>query len=156
MSSETLVRIAKDKQVTMHFTLSLADGSIVDSTRDKEPATFVIGDGNLLPGFEKPLLGLKQGDRRSVLIEASNGFGLHREENVQKVKRRDFGADIELEQGLVVSFADKNDQELPGVIESFDDDYVTVDFNHPLAGKDIHFEVEIIEVDDPVQTIQIK
>ena len=153
--SETTQRIAQDKQVTMHFTLALTDGSVVDTTRDKEPAIFIVGDGNLLPGFEKPLMGLKKGDRRSVVIEFDNGFGPHRDENVQKIKRRDFDESIPLENGVVVSFKDQSGSELPGVIESFDNDYVTVDFNHPLAGKDIHFEVEIIDVDDPVQTVKL-
>ena len=151
-------RVGKDKQVTMHFTLCLADGEVVDSTKGKQAATFVIGDGNLLPGFEKPLFGLKSGDKRSVMIGAEQGFGPHREENVQKFKRDLFERIMSvdsLEPGVVVNFSDAAKSELPGVIQQVQDDYIVVDFNHPLAGKELTFQVEILEVTDPVVPVKI-
>jgi len=148
-------RVAKDKQVVLHFSVSLEAGSVVDTTRGKDPASLIIGDGQLLPGFEKLLMNLKAGDKRSALVPMKDAFGAHRDENVQKIKRRSFAPDIELEKGLVVSFADQAGAELPGMVEDYDEDYVTVDFNHPLAGKDLFFEVEIISVDEPPQPVNI-
>ncbi len=138
--------IDEHSQITLHFELSLPDGEVIDSNFDNQPATFVMGDESLLPGFEKRLLGLSEGDEQSFNIPAIDAFGQHLEDNVQSFKRHQFGADYALEPGVVVQFADAAGAELPGVVSALDGDYVTVDFNHPLAGKDITFRVKIIAV----------
>ena len=141
----TDVRIGPDKQVTLHFALKLDNGDVVDSTFDKNPATFKVGDGNLLPGFEQAIYGLKAGDKRSLPISPEQGFGQGNPQNVQVMPRSQF-QDMELSEGLLVIFNDAANAELPGVVKAFDDNQVTIDFNHPLAGKALSFDVEIIEV----------
>lgn len=141
-------RIGPGKRVTLHFSVLLMDGSVVDSTRERSPATFSVGDGNLLPGFEQSIFGLKVGDKRSIVLEAENAFGPHNPDNIQTMRRGLFRGDMTLEPGVVVSFADKSKAELPGVIQSVTEEQVVVDFNHPLAGKDLTFQVEIINVVD--------
>lgn len=138
-------RIGPDKEVTLHFALGLENGDVVDSTFDKKPATFKVGDGNLLPGFEQQLYGLKAGDKRSLQVAPEQGFGQHNQQNVQVMPRNQFEG-MELSEGLLVIFNDAAKAELPGVVKAFDDHQVTVDFNHPLAGKALTFDVEIIEV----------
>lgn len=130
--------------MTLHFCLRLASGEEIDST--KEPAVFVVGDGNLPAGFERSLLGLRAGDERSFQICPEQGFGEARTENVRILTRKDFPADMELLEGLVVSFADHQKTELPGVVKELKDDKVIVDFNHPLSGKDLLFEVKILDL----------
>ena len=120
------MQIAQGKQVTLHFALKLNDGQVVDSTFEKEPATLVVGDGNLPEGFESLLVGLETGAKQSFVIPPEQAFA-------QKM----------------VSFADANGAELPGVIKDVQDDVVVVDFNHPLAGEELTFDVEIIQVSDP-------
>lgn len=141
--SET--RIGHDSEVTLHFTVKLPSGEIVDSTSGKSPATFKVGDGSLLPGFEQSLFGLKAGDQRSFEIEPERGFGPGNPQNIQTVPRGQFN-EMELEPGLLVIFQDAAGGELPGVVKTVHDTTVDVDFNHPLAGKTITFEVEIISV----------
>jgi FKBP-type peptidyl-prolyl cis-trans isomerase SlpA len=138
-------RIGPDKQVTLHFALKLDSGDVVDSTFDKTPPTFKVGDGSLLPGFESALYGFKAGDKRSVRVEPEQGFGQPNPQNVQVMPRSQF-QDMELSEGLLVIFNDAANTELPGVVKAFDDTQVTIDFNHPLAGKTLTFDVEIIEV----------
>ena len=138
-------RIAQDTQVTLHFALSLENGDQVDTTFDKQPATFKIGDGSLLPGFEQQLFGLKAGDKRIFQIAPEQGFGQHNQQNVQVMPRSQFEG-IELSEGLLVIFNDAAKTELPGIVKAFDERQVTVDFNHPLAGKALTFEVEIFDV----------
>ena len=138
-------RIGPDMQVTLHFSLSLENGEQVDSTFDKKPATFKVGDGNLLPGFEQQLFGLKAGDKRTFQIAPEQGFGQHNPQNVQTMPRSQFEG-MELSEGLLVIFNDAAKTELPGVVKAFDDRQVTVDFNHPLAGKALTFAVEIFDV----------
>lgn len=137
--------IGPDKEVTLHFALKLENGDVVDSTFDKQPATFKVGDGNLLPGFEQAMYGLKAGDKRSLSIGSEQGFGQSNPQNVQVMPRSQF-QDMELSEGLLVIFNDAANAELPGVVKAFDDNQVTIDFNHPLAGKALNFDVEIIEV----------
>jgi FKBP-type peptidyl-prolyl cis-trans isomerase SlpA len=141
----TDIRIANNSQVTLHFAIKLENGDVVDSTFDKAPATFKVGDGNLLPGFEQALFGLKGGDQRSLPIAPEHGFGQPNPQNVQTMPRSQF-KDMELAEGLLVIFNDAANTELPGVVKAFDEAQVTIDFNHPLAGKALTFDVEIIEV----------
>ncbi|MDF3193907.1 MULTISPECIES: FKBP-type peptidyl-prolyl cis-trans isomerase [unclassified Pseudomonas] len=141
----TDVRIGPDREVTLHFALKLDNGDVVDSTFDKKPATFKVGDGNLLPGFEQAIYGLKAGDKRSLSISPEQGFGQGNPQNIQIMPRSQF-QDMELSEGLLVIFNDAANAELPGVVKAFDDSQVTIDFNHPLAGKALSFDVEIIEV----------
>ncbi|MDG1582094.1 FKBP-type peptidyl-prolyl cis-trans isomerase [Pseudomonas sp. GOM6] len=141
----TDLRIGPDKEVTLHFALKLENGDVVDSTFDKQPATFKVGDGNLLPGFEAALYGFKAGDKRSLQIEPESAFGQPNPQNVQVMPRGQF-ADMELSEGLLIIFNDAANAELPGIVKAFDEQQVTIDFNHPLSGKTLSFDVEIIEV----------
>lgn len=140
------MQITNDSLVTLHFSLALPGGEVIDSNFEGSAATFQMGDGSLLEGFESQLLGLTAGEKKSVVIPAQDAFGPHLEDNVQSFKRHQFGADMVLEPGVVVSFADAAGAELPGVVSRLEGDYVTVDFNHPLAGKDITFSVSVVAV----------
>lgn len=138
--------IAPGSQISMHFALKLEGGDTVDSTFGNNPARFVLGDGNLLPGFEEFLIGLTTGDHRTFSLPPEKAFGQPNPQNVQEMKRNTFPVDMPVAPGLMVSFADAQGAELPGVISRVDGDWVTVDFNHPLAGKTLQFEVQILEV----------
>ena len=139
------LRIGPDREVTLHFALKLENGDVVDSTFDKQPATFKVGDGNLLPGFEAALFGFKAGDKRTLEVPPETAFGQPNPQNVQVIARSQF-KDMELSEGLLVIFNDAANTELPGVVKVFDDEQVTIDFNHPLAGKTLTFDVEIKDV----------
>lgn len=142
----TDLTVGQGTEVTLHFELLFENGEVVDSNFSGEPATFIVGDGRLLPGFESSLFGLKAGDDREITIPPERGFGHRNDNNIQTMRRTQFEESLELSKGLVVSFKDAAGAELPGVILSFDDDEVKVDFNHPLSGKTIIFHVEIISV----------
>ena len=132
--------------LTLNFALHHANGATIDSTFDKAPVELTIGDGNLLAGFEACLIGLMVGDHKTFTVAPENGFGQHNPANLQNLKRHQFGPDMVLEQGLVVSFSDAANTELPGVVKTIDGDDVVMDFNHPLAGVELKFEVQIITV----------
>jgi FKBP-type peptidyl-prolyl cis-trans isomerase SlpA len=142
-----MLDIGPNCKVELHFSLKLADtGELVDSTFEKKPAELVIGDGNLPATFEAVIHGMKAGERKIERIEPKDGFGQHNPSNVQKISKDQFDPSVELSEGLVVSFQDKAKSELPGVVAAIDDKMVTVDFNHPLAGRELEFEVEILSV----------
>ena len=140
------VPIGPGTRVTLIFKLALSEGDVIDSTGD-ESATFEVGDGSLLPGFESAIYGMKAGDSAELPIAAEQGFGLPNEENVHMMKRTLFEVSQDLVEGLVVSFADGEGGERPGVVNRLLDELVEVDFNHPLAGKDLLFSVQIKQVE---------
>lgn len=142
--------IGPGTKITLHFALQLDNGDMVDSNFERAPATFTVGDGNLLPGFEKALFGMLEGEHKTLLIKPEDGFGQRNPNNIQEIARSQFSPDLELSEGLMLSFADAQKTELPGVVQRYDDEVVVVDFNHPLAGRDILFEVAILKI-EPVQ-----
>lgn len=145
MSPSNGLAIGPDTRVTLHFALLLDSGEEIDTTRRGKPATFEVGDGNLLPGFEEALFGMQAGDDAQIELEPERAFGPHRPENVQLLERERFEG-VPLEPGVVVSFK-ASDGQLPGVVRRVFDRTVEVDFNHPLAGRRIVFDVSILRVE---------
>jgi FKBP-type peptidyl-prolyl cis-trans isomerase SlpA len=138
-------RIRPGDPVRLHFSLHLESGEEVDTTRRGDPAKLTIGDGNLLPGFEAVLLGMRVGDDAQITLECEDAFGPHRPENVRWLAKDEFGPGMALETGLIVSF-DGPGGEVPGVVRRIMEQRVEVDFNHPLAGRRIVFDVSILAV----------
>ena len=138
-------RISEGSKVELHFSVAIENGVEIDNTRSREePVSLTMGDGSLLPGFEKALFGLRAGDRRTVSLPPDDAFGPWNSENIQKFDT------IKFEQtpiiGNMIEFEDKAKQSLFGVVKSVNEDITEIDFNHPLAGKNITFEVEIFKV----------
>ena len=145
MTGSETIAIGEGTRVTLHFALLLESGEEIDTTRRGRPATFEVGDGNVLPDFEAALFGLTAGDDTQITLPPERAFGEHRRENVRQMERERF-RDVELKPGVVVSFA-AAEGELPGVIRQVHDRTVEVDFNHPLAGRHIVFDVSILKVE---------
>ena len=132
--------------VTLHLSLTLEDGTVAESTFGDEPLTFTMGDGTLVHGLELGLYGLQAGDSPRLTLHPEQAFGRRDPDRVHRLPRADFGAGIDLEPGLIVGFETPDGEELPGTVLSLDADSVEVDFNHPLAGRNVIFDVEIIDV----------
>ena len=140
--------IGPGSKVTMHFSLALEDGTIVDSTfGSDEPMTFTMGDGALIAGLEYAVVGLAAGDRQSINIGPDVGFGYRDESAIQLMKRVDFDKGLELKPGVVIEFDSPSGIQVPGTILEADDENVKVDFSHPLAGRTVLFNVEILNVE---------
>ncbi|KAB8306149.1 FKBP-type peptidyl-prolyl cis-trans isomerase [Erwinia endophytica] len=140
--------VQRDSAVLVHFTLKLADGSTAESTRSHgKPALFNLGDGSLSPGLEAELLGLKVGDKKAFSLQPEAAFGASSPDLIQYFSRRDFIQAGEPEIGTIMLFSGMDGNEMPGVIREISGDSITVDFNHPLAGQVIHFDVEVLEID---------
>ncbi len=136
--------VGPGREIKLHFAIRLENGELIDSTFEQEPVSFRYADGNLLPGFERAMAGLIAGDHQHLRILPEQGFGMHNPSNVQWLPKQQFN-DMTLEPGLVVSFA-ASEGELPGVVSSVEGDQVQIDFNHPLAGHSLLFEVKILSV----------
>ena len=146
MNNESVI-IGDSSEVILHFDLKLEDGSAADSTRvNNKPAKMVMGDGSLTKNFEDCLRGLKAGDKKEFSLAAVDAFGMPNPDNIYYLDRTKFSADMDIQEGMIMGFAQPDGSELPGIIRGVSPLSVTVDFNHPLAGQDVIFDVEIIEV----------
>ena len=134
-------------KVTLHFALKLADQQLIDSNFDSSPASVIIGSGDMLPGFERVLLGKKAGDTIEALIPAAEAFGVVNPDNQQRFPHFRFPPDLALTENLMIEFTDAGGYKQAGRVTSIGKQYVEIDFNHPLAGRDIVFTATIHNVE---------
>lgn len=138
--------ISSGTEVALAYTLSMADGTEVDSASREDPFIFVAGDGSLITGLEHLLLGLVAGARESFLVGAEDAFGAPDHELLHTISRTEFDSSLELAPGMVFSFESPSGEQLPATVVKESSDGVLVDFNHPLAGRDLRFEIEVISI----------
>jgi len=143
------MQITIGSRVTMHFSLKLTDGMLVESSFDDQPLSFVVGDGTLDRGLELALIGLREGDHQVLILMPGQAFGMRDEKAIQLVEKSRFPADMRLEPGQIVGFSGADGEEIAGAVLEVHDQQVKVDFNHPLAGREIIFESLIVEVTNP-------
>ena len=136
-------------QVTLHLSILLEDGTEALSTFDEEPVTLTLGDGTLQPGLELAIYGLSAGDRQTLNLLPEQAYGLRDPALIQAMPMTDFSADFTPEPGQIIGFSLPNDEEAAGTVLSVEEGRVEVDFNHPLAGHEIGFRVEILGVSAP-------
>ncbi|EJG1802940.1 TPA: FKBP-type peptidyl-prolyl cis-trans isomerase [Vibrio parahaemolyticus] len=143
-----MTTITNDSVVTLHFTIKMKDGSVADSTHNMgKPAKFVMGDGSLSENFEQCLVGLQSGEKKAIELKAKDAFGMPNPDHIHHMERTKFVGEAEVEVGTIMAFSGPDGMEIPGIITEIAGDSVTVDFNHPLAGQDVTFEVEILSVE---------
>jgi FKBP-type peptidyl-prolyl cis-trans isomerase SlpA len=146
MGEVEVLTIGHGCEVTMHFTLALEDGTVADASIDGEPMTFRMGDGTLVEGLEMVLYGLKVGDKQSLSIDPRDTFGFPEPDNIHTMPRTEFSDELKIEEGMIIGFSTPSGDEIPGAIVEIKDDEVKVDFNHPLAGHEVVFTVEIVDI----------
>jgi FKBP-type peptidyl-prolyl cis-trans isomerase SlpA len=140
--------VQHNSAVLVHFILKLEDGSTAESTRSSgKPALFRLGDTSLSPGLEAELIGLAAGEQKSFFLAPEAAFGIPSPDMIQYFSRREFAAAGEPVPGAIMLFTGMDGSEMPGVVREVNGDSITVDFNHPLAGQTIHFDIEVLEVD---------
>lgn len=137
--------IATDTVVAFHYTLTDAAGGVLDSSRGREPVSYLHGRGHLFPGLERQLAGLAAGARTALVVPAAEGYGERRPELTMSVRREQFPEDADLSVGSQV-MSQGTKQSMVFTVAGVEGDTVLLDGNHPLAGKDLHFDVEVIHV----------
>ena len=142
--------IVPGSAVTLHFSLSLPDGTEAISTFGEQPLSFQIGDKTFQPTMELALYGLKAGDEQTLTLTPEQAYGEPEPGLIHRLPRTDFG-DLQPEVGQIMSFAMGETGETMGVIREIDGEEVVVDFNHPLAGHEVVFRVKILDVGLPDQ-----
>lgn len=128
--------------VTLDYTL-IVDGEILESTDDSEPIEFIQGIGQIIPGLESALYGMKVGEKKTVVIEPENAYGDYDPESLEIAQKEEFNEEIPLDVGTFLDLSDDEGEVLSAQIIEEDEDTVTLDFNHPLAGNTLTFEITL-------------
>lgn len=138
--------------VSMHFDIRLKDGSVADSTREfPTPMSFKIGDGSFSEKMESELMGLKVGDKKKVMLLPADAFGESHPANIYQIPTHKMQQLEEgYEEGSIILFTQPNGQEVPGIVREIGEKEVTIDFNHPLSGRVVLFDLEIMGVEEEV------
>jgi len=134
--------------VSMEYTL-IVDGEVLDSSKDAGPLQFLAGHDNIVPGLEREMVGMKIGESKDVVVSPEDGYGEFDEEAFLEVPRAELPSDMELEVGLELNVTDEDGENQLAFVESFDDENVRLDFNHPLAGAELKFNVKVIGLREP-------
>lgn len=132
--------------VRVEYTGKLQDGTVFDSSEDTEPLEFTLGDEAVIPGFEEAVDGLEEGESVTTTLEPEMAYGERRDDLVFQVDRSDIRDDIELEVGDELEIHGRDGNTFPALVQELGDDKVTLDANHPLAGRTLVFEIELVEV----------
>jgi len=132
--------------VKVHYTGTLNDGTVFDSSKGREPLQFIFGQGQLIPGFEKAVEELTLGEITKVDIPHQEAYGEVRQDMIIRIERDKVPADIQPEVGMQLQIQQPNGQPLPVMITDVSDSHIVLDANHPLAGKDLTFEIELVSV----------
>lgn len=138
--------IKEGSKVTLHYTGKLDDGNVFDSSEGREPLTFTVGQHQVICGFEDGVKDLNVGDEKKIDISPEHGYGPKHEQMVQKVPKELF-KDFSPEKGQQIGLMSKQGQQIMATVVDVDDKMVTLDLNHPLAGKNLHFQVKIVAVE---------
>jgi FKBP-type peptidyl-prolyl cis-trans isomerase SlyD len=142
-SSENPIQVAKDTVVSLGYTLRV-DGVVIDSSEKSEPIQFIQGQGHIIPGLEKQLYGMQIGEQKQVSVTASDGYGEVDKSAFADVPRDEFPSDIPLKTGIGLQLRDQDGNVMEGYISDVGEKSVRLDFNHPLAGKDLDFSIEVV------------
>jgi peptidylprolyl isomerase len=132
--------------VQIHYTGTLLDGSVFDSSQGRDPLEFEVGSGMIIPGLDTALPGMAVGDKKSVNVPCAEAYGPVKPEMQQGVPRAGIPADIPLEVGTTLQMQTPDGQAMPVVVVNVTEDEVMLDANHPLAGKDLTFDIELVAI----------
>ena len=143
-----LSKVKDGNTVKVHYTGTLKDGSVFDTSAEREPLEFKLGEGQLIPGFEKAVIGMEAGESTKIDIPVDEAYGEAREDLIINVPKDQLPEDVEPEVGMQLQVNQPDGQPVPVRVAEITDEELKLDANHPLAGKDLSFEIEVVEIKD--------
>lgn len=139
-------QVKENDTVKVHYTGKLTDGQVFDTSEGKDPIEFTLGKGQLIPGFEKGLIDMKVKEKKSITIPKEEAYGEPREDLVQEVEKNQLPEEIKPEVGMGLVSRTPDGREMNLVVAEVKEETIVVDGNHPLAGKDLVFDLEVVEI----------
>lgn len=141
------MKIEKGSTIKVHYTGTLEDGKVFDTSEGKDPLEFTVGEGKIIKGFDEGVMGMGIGEEKDITIKPEEAYGNREEKLVQQVPKEMFGENKDkLKTGAMLGLKDPNGQVINAIVANIADDKVTLDMNHPLAGKTLKFKVKVVEV----------
>ncbi|MBN2283329.1 MAG: peptidylprolyl isomerase [Deltaproteobacteria bacterium] len=132
-------------RISVNYTGRFENGEIFDSSEGKEPLNFTVGAGQLIKGFDDAVIGMTVGEKKQVTLAPEEGYGTRREDRIIDMPKENIPADMKLEAGMMVQLMDRNNNPIPAVVHEICEAVVRIDVNHPLAGKTLIFDIEVVE-----------
>ena len=146
MKNKIMSQVKKNDTVKVHYTGKLADGQVFDTSEGKDPIEFTLGEGQLIPGFENGLIDMKLNEKKTINIPVDQAYGHPREDLVQEVDKSQLPPEIEPEVGMGLVSRTPDGREMNLLVAEVKENSIIVDGNHPLAGKDLIFDLEVVEI----------
>ncbi len=141
-----MVQAKTGDTVKVHYTGKLDDGTVFDTSANRAPLEFTLGQGNVIPGFENAVVGMEPGESKTTEIPSDQAYGPHHDEMLIQVTRDQFPEDVEPEVGQQLQVQQANGHQFIVSITEIKGDAITLDGNHPLAGKDLTFDIQLVEI----------
>jgi peptidylprolyl isomerase len=142
----TMVQAKQGDTVKVHYTGRLDDGTVFDSSENRAPLEFALGEGNVIPGFEQAVMGMAPGESKTTTIPAEQAYGPHYQEMVLVVERNQIPDNLPVEVGQQLQIRQQGGQAIPVLITDVTDNQVTLDANHPLAGETLTFDIQLVDI----------
>jgi FKBP-type peptidyl-prolyl cis-trans isomerase 2 len=141
-----MTQAKNNDSVKVHYTGKLKDGTVFDSSQDRNPLQFQLGQGQIIPGFEQAVMGMNPGETKTVNIPSNQAYGPHLEELIQEVPRQQLPTDMEFQVGQRLQLGQEKEQPMIVEVTEVTDASIKLDANHPLAGKELIFDIELLEI----------
>lgn len=142
-----MTQVKTGDTVRIHYSGTLADGTQFDSSKGRDPLEFVVGSGQIIPGLDQAIPGMAVGDTKTVDVAADQAYGAVNPLAIQSVPRSQVPPEIELEVGMQLQIQAPDGRTVPVTVSGMDEESVTLDMNHPLAGEDLSFDIELVSID---------
>ncbi len=135
--------VKKGDKIKVHYTGTFDDGQIFDSSQGKDTLAFQVGEGHVIKGFDDGVVGMKVGEEKIIKIQPKDGYGEYHKEYVKELPKKGVPPEMDLKEGMILVFSNDQGTKIPAVLKKIGNDSITVDLNHPLAGKNLNFKIKI-------------
>lgn len=140
------MKVQDNQTIRVHYKGTLTDGTLFDSSEGREPLEFTVGAGQVIRGFDDAVKDMQVGESKSFLIACDDAYGQHDERLIQQVERNMLPEELKPEVGMMLSSTLPNGEQIPVKVSEVHDAHIMIDANHPLAGQDLNFEIELVEI----------
>lgn len=141
-----MTKVKNGDKVKVHYTGTLEDGSVFDSSANREPLEFEVGGGQMIPGFDKGVVGMELNETKNISIASVDAYGEQRQELIQEVSKELLPKEMEVTVGQTLVSQTPEGQQFHVIVKEIKEDTIVIDGNHPLAGKDLKFEIKMVEI----------
>ncbi|MFO7980424.1 MAG: peptidylprolyl isomerase [Candidatus Aminicenantes bacterium] len=139
-------KVKKGDKVKLHYTGRLEDGKVFDSSKDREPIQFEAGAGEIIKGLDEAIIGMEPGEKKDISVASDNAYGNYDKKLLIDIPKDKLPEDVKPEKGAILNLVDKQGRSIPSKVTEIKENSIQVDANHPLAGKDLDFEIEVVEI----------